>query len=474
MQISRRKALVSGALASTAVTLAAQRLFDDDDQDFQLRYLLASSLFGHADLAEILPEVSRSGASAIDIWPKVHGSQREQLDEHGEERFASMLRQVGVKLGCITQYNLGPFALQEEMRLAQRLGCRMIVAGAKGPRDLKGSELKSAVANFVEQMKPHVEIAEETGVTIAIENHANNLMESADAVKWFAELRRSPNLAIALAPYHLPQDSRLIADLIRACGDSIALFYAWQHGQGALVSLSGEQQRQQLPGQGDLDFIPILAALRDIDFQGWTEIFMHPGERGTPIMESTAEVTAQVNRSRDYLDQCLTAIQENPGATKAPPTTRRSGTGKPMQDEGKLGQKTIVGQYNRLNRQEAYVILNQGTEPPGPGGYTMTKDPGTYICRQCNAILYESEDKFESHCGWPSFDDEVDGAVSRRPDPDGYRVEIVCSNCGGHLGHVFEGERMTAKDTRHCVNSISMRFIKKGNEIPAMIVRKKD
>ncbi len=145
-----------------------------------------------------------------------------------------------------------------------------------------------------------------------------------------------------------------------------------------------------------------------------------------------------------------------------------------MEKEGKLDQKTIVGDYNRLSVREAYVILDQGTEPPGPGGYTMTKDAGTYICRQCNAVLYKSDDKFESHCGWPSFDDEIEGAVTRRPDPDGYRVEIVCSNCGGHLGHVFEGEQMTAKNTRHCVNSISMRFIKKGNEIPAMIVKKKD
>lgn len=133
-------------------------------------------------------------------------------------------------------------------------------------------------------------------------------------------------------------------------------------------------------------------------------------------------------------------------------------------------QRTTVDQYNELDSNESYVILHQGTEPPGPGGYTLTKDPGKYVCRQCNALLYRADDKFDSHCGWPSFDDEVDGAVTRRPDPDGDRVEIVCNNCGGHLGHVFEGERLTSKNTRHCVNSISMRFIKEGEELPPMIV----
>lgn len=137
-------------------------------------------------------------------------------------------------------------------------------------------------------------------------------------------------------------------------------------------------------------------------------------------------------------------------------------------------QQKVVGEYNPLEAREAYVILHKGTEPPGLGGYTTTKDPGTYICRQCNAQLYRSDDKFESHCGWPSFDDEIEGAVTRHPDADGRRTEIVCSNCGGHLGHVFEGERMTAKDTRHCVNSISMKFIKQGAELPPMIIKKEE
>jgi sugar phosphate isomerase/epimerase len=301
---NRRQFLGATAAAGTAflapslATLAA-------DTDWKPNYMLASSMYGFTALNEILPEVRKVGASTLDIWPKGHGNQREQLDELGEQVFAALLKQHKVRLGCITQYKLGPFGIQDEMRLAKRLGCTTIVCGGKGPTGLTGSELKAAVAVFVEQMKPHLAVAEETGVTIAIENHARNLIDTPDSLKWLIELRPSRHLAVAMAPYHLPQDEKLLTSLIRDLQGGIEVFYAWEHGMGCHTKLPKEQELLQMPGRGTLDFRPLLQALAATKYDRWVEIFMHPVPRGIPILDTTAEVTAEINRSREYLAKCL-------------------------------------------------------------------------------------------------------------------------------------------------------------------------
>ena len=136
-------------------------------------------------------------------------------------------------------------------------------------------------------------------------------------------------------------------------------------------------------------------------------------------------------------------------------------TAQPKQVPGaaRTEPRDTTQKYNTLTAQEEKVLLEKATDRAFTGTYFDKKDKGLYICRRCNNPLYISEDKFESHCGWPSFDDEIDGSVIRVPDTDGMRTEIICGNCRGHLGHVFIGEGFTDKDTRHCVNTSSLRFV---------------
>ena len=302
MKLDRRRFIQS---ATGAAICGSSRLAMAHEAGWQPRYMLASCMYGTLPLNVILPEVRKVGASSIDIWPRVHGNQREQLDEMGEAKFQALLNRHKVTLGCITQYKLGPFGLRKEMKLAQRLRCETIVTGGRGPRGLKGAELKSAVRAFVEQLKPHLELAGECGVTVAIENHGNNLIESPDSMKWLAELAPA-QAAIAFAPYHLPQDEKLLSRLIQDLEGRIAVFYAWQHGMGCSQKLPMEQELLQMPGRGSLDFQPLLESLSATKFRGWTEIFMHPVPRGIPILETAPEVTREINAARAYLSRVST------------------------------------------------------------------------------------------------------------------------------------------------------------------------
>jgi sugar phosphate isomerase/epimerase len=305
-RINRRQFHLGVAAAAVSAAVVGERNGAwAGDEPFRLNYILGSPMYGTTDLAEVLGEVKKTGAEWIDIWPRRHADHREQVEATGHERFLELLEQHNVRLGAITRYDLGPYGLQDEMRVLKKLGGRVIVTGA---RNAEGKTLRDQVKAFVDNLGPHVAVAEQLGVTIGIENHSNSLIHTPDSIRCFAEFAKSPHLGIALAPYHLPQEEETIARVITDLGPALVFFQAWQHGMGSAVKLPKEQELLQMPGRGPLDFTPLLAALKKINYQGFTEIFMHPVPRGIPILETTEAVTAEINRARDYLERCLSRV----------------------------------------------------------------------------------------------------------------------------------------------------------------------
>ncbi len=307
-RIINRRQMCRLLAAGTAAACLPRALWGAEPAGFRLEYALASSMYGKLPLAEIVGEVRKIGAERIDLWPEHHANQREQMEEMGHEQFAELLSQHGVSLGMTTRYDLGPLGLGKELQVLQKFGASLVVTGSTGPKNVTGAEAKAAVKAFVEQMKPLVELAEERGVTIGIENHANALVASVDSIRYLGELSTSPKLGIALAPYHLPQDERLLAGLIEDLGPKLVHFYAWEYGKGCMQKLPKDEELQQMPGRGSLDFRPLLAALKKIRYDRWVEIFMHPVPRGIPIMETRAAVTSEINAARAYLDKCLAEV----------------------------------------------------------------------------------------------------------------------------------------------------------------------
>ena len=296
---TRRQFLQTVAAAAAAPALAAP-------EPFELRYILSSAMYGEMPLDVIMPEAAKAGCEAVDIWCKVHGNQREQIAEMGDDAFAALLKKHGTKLGVSTRYPLGPLKLQDEMAWVKKLGGKIVLSGSTGPKDPEGDAAKDAVKKFIEEMKPHVAKAEEIGVIIAIENHIGQAVYHPDSLRYFAEFNRSANLGIAFAPHHLHRWADQIPKLLRDIGArNLPFVYFQEHSEGMMKKTSKEIEMQQLPGLGALDYRPVVRALRDIGHTGYVEIFMHPTPRGIPILPTAAEITAAINKSRAHVEKCL-------------------------------------------------------------------------------------------------------------------------------------------------------------------------
>ena len=303
--ITRRKFLAHSTAAAAMVAAPVRAA----QPPLQLKHLMSSALYGDMKLKDILPEIAAAGYGGVDVWCKPHGTQREEVEAIGINAYAALLRDSKVKQVCFTNYPKGPFGLKEEMAALKQLGGSLLVTGARGPKNVSGAEAKAGIAAFLEQMKPHADAAGELGLTIAIENHVNSLLSTPDSIRYWAEQNNHASLGVAFAPHHLAEQVGEIPQLIKDLGAAnLPFFYFQEHGIGSQKKVEKEIELQQLPGYGTLDYKPILRALREIEFAGWSEIFMHPTPRGVPILDTAADVTKAINKSREHLEKLLKEV----------------------------------------------------------------------------------------------------------------------------------------------------------------------
>jgi len=274
-----------------------------------MRMLLASALYGDMALADILPEVAAAGCVGLDLWGAPHGTQREEVDEMGEEAFGELLAEHGVQLVCSTRYPLGPFGLGPEMPFLKKLGGELLVCASGGAPRQDSGEARAGIEDFLEEMAPHADEAGEHGLVIAIENHSNALLSTPDSIRHWAELNRHPALGVAFAPHHLHGAVDEMPGLIRELGaGNLPFVYLQEFGIGSKEAVAKEIELEQMPGRGSLDYGPILAALVEVGFRGYAVPFMHPTPRGVPVLGTAGEITGLVRGSREHIERCLTEL----------------------------------------------------------------------------------------------------------------------------------------------------------------------
>lgn len=275
-------------------------------QNFHIDFVLASTLYGNMSLSQILPEVEYTGAVGLDIWDKPFGTQRKEMDQIGVAEFKTMLKDHNAKLSALTCFPRNSFELDSQFPIAKELGAKYLISGSKGPKNVKGKEARAAVQEFIVEMLPHADAAQEHGVVIGVQNQPDSLFAHPDAIRSFAEYNRHPALGIALAPHYLRDHTQLLPELILELGnENLPFIYFQEYGDGAYHKLENQLQLEQLPGRGPLDYSMIVRALKYANFNGVAEVCMYTTPRGKAIDENSEMVTELINEAQSYIDGCV-------------------------------------------------------------------------------------------------------------------------------------------------------------------------